>query len=896
VMHAARSLHGGLDAVALSQVAFVKALYLTPDQAVTLRLAIEPATQAFSITSRVHADDAAAWQTHCTGQLVLSQSRRSAPADLAALQAQCPSEIPRASCYRHFRALGLEYGAAFQGIARLWQGDAQALARLEAPAALQATLADFNAHPALLDVCFQTLAAALPMKREGSLVYMPIGIGEGRIHRPFTPHMWIHARITASDASGMTGDIELYDEAGERVLEIRECRARAMGEEGGAATTTSLSAPQKLYQPEWVAQPRALPAPAAAARAGTWLVFGGTAELSDATMAALRAAACSPLRVRSGAGGVAVGNELQVDAGDENSWVRVLRHAGAANDLRGVIHLDAAGDALAADSALGPDAERIDAAIARTCLVTLALGKALATTDAAERARLWLVTRGTQAVAGHAVSHPLDAAVWGLGRVLGHGEHIDIWGGMMDLPPSADAADGALIADEVLHGDAEDQIAWRDGQRHVMRLHECAPQVALPVPPVFRANASYLLTGGLGALGLVVAKWLAERGARHLVLVGREGLPPRDTWRSPGLPAATRQRIDAVHAIEAAGASVRIESLDVADLSALQGLLLRHDAAGHPPLRGVIHAAGVALPQLLAQMSARDFSAVMPAKLHGAWNLHRAFEGRALDFFTLFSSVASLVISMGQGNYAAANAGLDALAHWRRAQGLPAVSINWGPWGDVGMATQLDLLTYFHSRGFFPMSALQGCHALGQLMSGRTGQAIVLGAHWKTVGDTSPLGIAAPMLEHVIRDEALGQQGETHASAPGGSFSAEYRACDTADERHALLSQHVRRLACHVLRIEESSLAAGDTLTSRGMDSMMAIELKNRIEHSLKVRVAIVDLLKGASADAIASMLGPELAALTLGEDDALTDIADAMQDLSPEQIAALLAEQETAE
>jgi acyl carrier protein len=250
---------------------------------------------------------------------------------------------------------------------------------------------------------------------------------------------------------------------------------------------------------------------------------------------------------------------------------------------------------------------------------------------------------------------------------------------------------------------------------------------------------------------------------------------------------------------------------------------------------------------------------------------------------------------MGQGNYAAANACLDALAHWRRAAGLPAVSINWGPWGDVGMATQLDLLKLFHGRGFFPMTSVQGCQALGQLMSGRAGQAVVLGARWKTVGDTSPLGIAAPMLEHVIRDEAAGAQDAPQKGASSIDFIGAYRGCETAAGRGELLVQHLRGLACRVLRIEEAALGADETLNSHGMDSMMAIELKNRIEQSLKVRVAIVDLLKGASLGALADMVAPEVEALHGQVDGALADIVDALQDLGAEEIETLLAQEQAA-
>ncbi|MDR1968201.1 MAG: acyltransferase domain-containing protein [Burkholderiaceae bacterium] len=896
MLHAAKSFYGGLDAVVLKNVAFIKALYLTPDKPVTLRLTLDPSTHTCTIGSRVHAEAKADWQTHCTGQLYISQAQQPPAVDLNALRADCSTPIARANCYQHFHRLGLEYGPSFQGIAELWQGKNQAVARLQVPAGLQDSLAQFNAHPAVLDVCFQTLAAALPMKRTGSAVYMPVSIGEGRVLRPFSSTMWIHARITSQDALSMRGDIGLYDESGQCVIEIHDCRARAMGDEGDRSV--SIGAAQKLYQLGWVAQDRKDENPAMRAkRKGVWLLYGGESELVHAIAAALQAQGCKALSVRPEEADRRR-EAMRVKADEASSWSRILADAGSHGMVRGVLMLNAT-ERTGATHPTSP--AEMDKAIAECCHPVLALVKALSSAGAPEPARLWIVTRGTQAVAGHAMTNPMHAAAWGMGRVLGHGEHIDLWGGMLDLAPQGDGAhdEATAIVAELLHGDGEDQIALRGTQRFVLRVQDCPPDIALPAAPALRCDASYLITGGLGALGLVVAKWMVQRGARHLVLVGREGLPPRETWCKATLAASVRDRIDAVRAIEATGASVRVEAVDVAAPAALNAMLMRHDAAGYPPIRGVIHAAGSAVPQLLAQMSARDFDAAFPAKLHGAWNLHHAFDGKPLDFFVLFSSVASVVISMGQGNYAAANAGLDALAHWRRRQGLPAVSINWGPWGDVGMATQLDLLKYFHSRGFFPMSAVQGCAALGQLLSGRTGQAAVLGAHWHTVSDTSPLGLAAPMLHQVIREEAAGRLTQTEAKKPGNSFVADYRQCDSAEARFELLAQQLRYLACQVLKVEEASLALGDSFTSRGMDSMMAIELKNRIEQSLKVRVTIVDLLKGASAQAIATMVSAELDAWACANNPALsaiqTDsevapIVEALQGLTPEQIEVLLA------
>ena len=194
------------------------------------------------------------------------------------------------------------------------------------------------------------------------------------------------------------------------------------------------------------------------------------------------------------------------------------------------------------------------------------------------------------------------------------------------------------------------------------------------------AEGSYLVTGGLGALGLLVARWLVERGARHLVLTSRHGLPDRAAWGGEQ-PAEVRARIAAVEALEAQGVRVTAAAVDVADAGEMTALL----AAIDPPLRGVVHAAGVGPVRPLAETDETLLESVLRPKVAGSWLLHRLLQGRPLDLFVLFSSGAAVWGGHGQGAYAAANAFLDGLAHQRRAQSLPALSIAWGLWAEGGM-------------------------------------------------------------------------------------------------------------------------------------------------------------------------------------------------------------------
>src|SRR5207253_3246325 len=202
-----------------------------------------------------------------------------------------------------------------------------------------------------------------------------------------------------------------------------------------------------------------------------------------------------------------------------------------------------------------------------------------------------------------------------------------------------------------------------------------SPQGATPAlsETAFGAHGSYLITGGLGGLGLSLAGWMVENGARHLALVGRH--------------AATAAEENALMVLREAGANVVVINLDVAQPDQVGQALAEIDQS-MPPLRGVVHAAGVLDDGILMHLDRERFESVMSPKLAGAWNLHRLTLDKALDFFILFSSSAALLGAPGQGSYAAANAFLDALAHYRRRLGLKALSINWGNWLEVGLAAK----------------------------------------------------------------------------------------------------------------------------------------------------------------------------------------------------------------
>jgi NAD(P)-dependent dehydrogenase (short-subunit alcohol dehydrogenase family)/acyl carrier protein len=428
-----------------------------------------------------------------------------------------------------------------------------------------------------------------------------------------------------------------------------------------------------------------------------------------------------------------------------------------------------------------------------------------------------LVTRGAQAVGEYASPVAVSQApLWGLGRTIAM-EQPDLRCTRVDLALAPFADETALLLRELLASDGEDQVALRQEGRQVARLEHgyLAPAEA----PEFRAESSYVITGGLGGLGLSAARWMVEHGARHLVLVGRT--EPSEAARS------------AIHAMEEGGAEVRTWRADVSKLADVESMIeaLRETM---PPLRGILHAAGVLDDRTLSAMSEEQFFRPMGPKVLGGWNLHAATRRIPLDFFVMYSSAAALLGSPGQGNYAAANTFLDALAHARAAEGLPAMSIQWGSFSEVGLAAAQETRGQrLESRGIDSFTPEEGTALLSRLIQQPWGDVGLFRISVRQWIEFYPRAASAPFLAHLREEEdARG------AATKIVSRFQETLASLSTIERRAALERHVFDCLARVLHLPAERIDAQAPLRGYGMDSLMSLEIRNRLEVSLGLRLS----------------------------------------------------------
>ncbi|MCB1921353.1 MAG: SDR family NAD(P)-dependent oxidoreductase, partial [Candidatus Competibacteraceae bacterium] len=450
-------------------------------------------------------------------------------------------------------------------------------------------------------------------------------------------------------------------------------------------------------------------------------------------------------------------------------------------------------------------------------------------------APVWVITRGAVSIDPASSTHPAGAALWGLGRILAltHAEH---WGGLIDLDPAADPAqDRAMLAAFLADPQGEDQVVLREIPPNppfskggtVYQIY--APRLArwsapLPESGPIRPDRTCLITGGLGGLGLALAGYLAETGARYLALIGR---------RPPGDEAAK-----IIAELESRGVTVAVFAADVAD-GGRMAEIAAHIEKNLPPVTHIFHAAGV---------KDGDFATVLRPKLAGAQVLHDLSRDWPVEEFVLFSSAAAVWGDRRLDAYAAANATLDGFAHWRRAQGLPALSINWGRFDVRGMldaegAALLDRM------GLDPIPTNLAFATMRRLAATDRPQATVAAVRWP---------VFKPIYEGQRPRPLLARLGSTPAAASTAAPAVAEKSAEVGKLTFPLVLARLRERVAEILGVdhpEELDVERG--FFALGLDSFGIVDLRRRLEAEFGVTLPASVLFEAPSIAALAARLAP---------------------------------------
>ncbi|MDZ8093507.1 MAG: type I polyketide synthase [Nostoc sp. DedQUE05] len=435
--------------------------------------------------------------------------------------------------------------------------------------------------------------------------------------------------------------------------------------------------------------------------------------------------------------------------------------------------------------------------------------------------KLFLVTQGGQPFKLDRPSFVTQSPLWALGRVMAL-EEPELWGGMIDLDPHADIAQNLAALLSGLTNVTEDHLLFRNSQAYVARL---SPQESLPTKPVtIQAQATYLITGGIGHLGLQLAQHLVDLGAKNLILTTRRQFPSRSEWESQTEFAEIIQNL---RTLEQRGASVEVCQADVGDFEQMSRIFANIQKTSHP-LRGIFHLAGVSGRKVrLSECTLDDLAEVFQAKVRGSWNLHELSLATQLDYFVFFSSAGAIWGAKEQGLYDAANHLMDALAHLRHLKGLPATSLNWALLAGNGIVSQ-EYEDWLKQIGMKEIPLNKALAAMTAIMGSGKTQILLADVDWVQFKNIYQFHGNKPLLNK------LGQTQIDVKSIKESSSSRRLIEEIPPGERREHLFTYVGKQVATILGIKEIPNPDRGFL-EMGIDSLLSIELKNRLEKGLEV-------------------------------------------------------------
>ncbi len=755
--------------------------------------------------------EVSSWAVHSTGHISPTNSQKPL-ISLEQIQERCRQEIHNEVLYEAIKNIKIELGESFQWIDKIWLGNGEVLCEIKTPKVIK-DAAEYQLHPALIDSCFQSVSTFL-LNQSGKEVetFVPFSIDKFIFYQsPIDDKLWCHTYIDLteeSDQERLKVDMQLFDGNGQLLAMCQGFESRKANPQMILKSLdTDIS--DWFYEMQWLEKAIELNSDSmSVTETGCWLLFMPANNLVAEIVDTLEEQGQKCISVFPGSKYQQFNSQsYQVNPTQAEDFQQLLQ---AHTEIKGIVYLWGLNE-----NNQSLSLEELKRFQEVSCCGILHLLQGLIQGAETRLPPVWLVTQGSQSVlSATEVVQPQQGVLWGLGRAMIL-EHPELVCKRVDFDPNYSSEEATqVLYQELSSSSSEDQIAYRQGVRYVARLMRQQQNLDRNIDKQLsiQSKASYLITGGLGALGLEILQWLVDQGVEHIVLNGRS---------SPS-EVATKT----IEQLEQKGTRI---SVVLGDISQEDNVvkILEYIQESQLPLKGVIHTAGVLDDGMLQHMSWERFYQVMIPKVEGTWNLHKLTQDMTLDFFVCFSSTASLLGSPGQGNYAAANAFMDTLVHHRQGMGLPGLSINWGAWDKVGMAARLasEHQNRIQERGIGVITPYQGMKALGKLLSGKTPQVAVFPINWSQFSRNFSGEVISPFLESFI---------STEQSLSKKSALIQELEMAAVEKRRELLITHVRKQVAQILGLdapEKISLKQG--FFDLGIDSLMAMEIKNSLQKSL---------------------------------------------------------------
>jgi len=829
----------------------------------------------FSIFSEKQKKNAVSdWALLASGSVSVKaglNGEKQAPLMLITSPESCSLNVDSDELYQQFSAVGLNYFDEFRKIVDFKRNATDSISQIEIS---HANAAPYSLYPPLLDNGFQSLLGIVIhqlAENDEELVVLPTQIEKITFHPAFeiasmaeAPVITCHSQIDTLDNQQLSGNIAFYGEDGTLLLEVTGLRCILLAKKKWdmlAQNNDNNNFSNWFTEVHWE---KASPLDDdqeidTKITSKSWLIFDDISGLGKELSG----------KLGDNSRLVSLDTFDQFDGPDLklaiSAFIQEIVEHQKITDILYLWPLDIAPLNESGNASCGTDS---------LLYIIQALNEIQATPA------LTLVTRGGQVVSSVSLN-PEQSALWGMMQVLTL-EQPQIHCKCVDLSPEGNIdQDVSSLLQCVQIANNENHIAFRNGEMFVQRLKPSQFELddytpvyeeASETKPAHDLEGSWFITGGFGGLGKLLARRLVSIGVKNLVLMGRKGALGNE---------------ELIEEFSANGVHVLAVKGDVSSYDDLQRIFLEIDEK-MPSLQGVVHAAGVLDDGIIAQQTPQRFEKIMSPKVLGSWNLHQLTLDRQLDSFILFSSVASLIGSPGQSNYASGNAFMDNLARLRQSLGLPGMAINWGPWAGDGMAE--NLLERLESKGFKAVDEETGLNVFQQLiLEDEIPQIGVAPIHWEAFFSTFSQGNAA-FYEHFAVDHA---STETQQA----DFYAQLKPLNEA-EKETFLMDHVDATVSSVLGIQLTSEEERQTLLKDyGLDSLMSLEIVTKLEKSLGIPLPPTLLFEYPSIQTLGGYLLEQLlesnqetnTTVTDSSDEA--DINDALDGLTDEELDSLLSE-----